>query len=266
MHISFLIHLDTLKEWANKTLSERAVLFHRKFGEIKISAGYLGRIYARHGIKRKVFNFVKTLRYESPNAREEKISAMKEDVRRALLGGRRVIFTDEAMFTTSTLQDRAYATKGNNIALEEKLVSSPAIAVVAGVSADRGLEAFHLQPRSIDSEAFIQFLLSLLSRSKASDFVIFMDNCRVHHSRKVQAFMKEHGVLGIFNVPYGPEYNPIERVWAQVKIRFKKERLGNILGGVTTNYEKTIRQIMLSLPEEMIKSICKKTSISKLNL
>jgi hypothetical protein len=80
---------------------------------------------------------------------------MKEDVRRAVKEGRRVIFTDEAMFTTSTLQDRAYSGKGENIALEEKLVSSPAIAVVAGVSAEKGLEAFYMQSRSIDSDAFI---------------------------------------------------------------------------------------------------------------
>jgi hypothetical protein len=41
------------------------------------------------------------------------------------------------------------------VKLEEKLTSSPAMAVVAGVSGANGLEAFHQQPYSIDSDAFI---------------------------------------------------------------------------------------------------------------
>ena len=38
--------------------------------------------------------------------------------------------------------------------IEEKLVSSPALAVV-GVSAEGSLEGFYMQPKSIDSDAFI---------------------------------------------------------------------------------------------------------------
>ena len=41
-----------------------------------------------------------------------------------------------------------------------------------------------------------------------------MDNCNVHHSKKVAKFLEENGISAIFNVPYSPEYNPIERVWA----------------------------------------------------
>ena len=51
---------------------------------------------------------------------------------------------DEAVFTTATLPDRAYAAKKESVSLEEKLVSSPAVAVVAGVSVEIGLEAYYL--------------------------------------------------------------------------------------------------------------------------
>jgi hypothetical protein len=69
--------------------------------------------------------------------------------------GKRIIFTDEAMFTTATLPKEAYAAKGENVCLNERLASSPAVAVVAGVSAERGLEGFFIKDRSIDSDAFI---------------------------------------------------------------------------------------------------------------
>lgn len=58
------------------------------------------------------------------------------------------------MFTTATLPKEAYAAKGE-VCLNEKLASFPAVAVVAGVSAERGLEGFFIKDRSIDSDAFI---------------------------------------------------------------------------------------------------------------
>jgi hypothetical protein len=69
---------------------------------------------------------------------------MKDAVRRAVSDCRRLIFTDEAMFTTSTLTNRGNAPKNANVTIEEKFTSSPAIAIVAHVSAERGIEGFHM--------------------------------------------------------------------------------------------------------------------------
>ena len=69
---------------------------------------------------------------------------MRAEVESALAQGKRIIFADEAVFTTATLPDRAYAAKKDNLTLEEKLCSSQAVVVVAGVSAERGLEAHYL--------------------------------------------------------------------------------------------------------------------------
>ena len=49
---------------------------------------------------------------------------------------------------------------------------------------------------------------------------------------------------------YAPEYNPIERVWAQLKAQFKKEKMGLILEGRSPNYEKIIRRILQAYPAE----------------
>jgi hypothetical protein len=78
-----------------------------------------------------------------------------------------------------------YAARGENVVIEEKLTSSPAYAVVAGVSAEGGLEGFYMQPKSIDSDAFIQYLTHLTTHQDPSTFTLFMVNCRVHHSIKV---------------------------------------------------------------------------------
>ena len=43
----------------------------------------------------------------------------------------------------------------HNVQIEEKLTFSPAMAVVAGISVDGGVEGYNMHARSIDSDAFI---------------------------------------------------------------------------------------------------------------
>jgi len=265
-HLAYLASPMVLQKWASKTLAERVVLFHRRFGEAKISTQTLFHVYKKSGIKRKALRFVKTRRYQEPEQRKLLIDAMIDSVKLATSKGKRIIFSDEVVFTTATLLDRAYAPKKHNVSIEEQLASSPAVAVVGGVSAEIGLEGYFIQARSIDSDAFIQFVLTLLERSKPETFVLFLDNCTVHHSKKVTQFLLENRIDVIFNVAYAPQYNPIERVWAQVKLQFKKEKMAHILEGRQPNYEKIIRQIMDAYPAEKISSICKGTVRSQMGV
>ncbi len=59
---------------------------------------------------------------------------MRSQLIKALKEGGRIICADEAMFTTAKLASKAYAPKSMNVTLDESLVSSPSIAVVAVVS------------------------------------------------------------------------------------------------------------------------------------
>ena len=68
-----------------------------------------------------------------------------------------------------------------------------------------------------------------------------MDNLTVHHSRLVQAHMKELDITPIFNVPYSPEYNPIEVVFSLLKRTFKQIRLGRFAMGERLDFKAGIR-------------------------
>ena len=77
----------------------------------------------------------------------------------------------------------AYAPNRMNISVNEKLASAPAIAVVAGVSAEQGLEAWLTFPRSIDSDTFISFLESLLAANNCKKIALLVDNVSTHRSK-----------------------------------------------------------------------------------
>ena len=52
-HIGYLVSSFTLKECAHLSLAERASLFHRRFGEVKISPTSFRRIYLKNKIRFK---------------------------------------------------------------------------------------------------------------------------------------------------------------------------------------------------------------------
>jgi 2-phospho-L-lactate guanylyltransferase (CobY/MobA/RfbA family) len=47
------------------------------------------------------------MRYQDPEERKMLLTAMIDQVRQAVSSGKRIIFSDEAVFTTATLPNRA---------------------------------------------------------------------------------------------------------------------------------------------------------------
>jgi transposase len=143
--------------------------------------------------------------------------------------GYKVIFLDEVMFTFSTNQARDYSNKNVNITVMDKALLCHTIAVVASASANEGIESYELFDRSVNQQRFIAYLKALKVRNKRRKFCVFLDNLRVHHGKLVKEAISELKIPFIFNLPYRPEYNPIENVFSLVKNSFKRKKLNNIM-------------------------------------
>jgi transposase len=87
----------------------------------------------------------------------------------------------------------------------------------------------------------------LLQRNDPDTTVLFMDNCSVHHSKKVTTFCEMRNLKIIFNIPYCPQFNPIERVWAVVKNTYKRTKLKLALNKDNLNHERLVRESMDAL-------------------
>jgi hypothetical protein len=48
--------------------------------------------------------------------------------------------------------------------------------------------------RSENADSFIAFLMILLMKHEPETTAVFLDNCRVHHAKKVTAFVAEVGL------------------------------------------------------------------------
>ncbi len=69
---------------------------------------------------------------------------MREECAQATNDGAKIIYVDESMFTTANRLTHSFSSKGKNVCIDEIQTSVKALAVVAGISAERGLEAFNI--------------------------------------------------------------------------------------------------------------------------
>ena len=60
------------------------------------------------------------------------------------------------------------------------------------------------------------------------------------------------GFRFIFNVPYSPEYNPIEFVFSKVKQRFRVLRARKLAGIIQDSHRAMVRQAVLSVRKQDI--------------
>jgi transposase len=83
-----------------------------------------------------------------------------------------------------------------------------------------------------------------------------MDNATFHRSKKVTAYLKEAGIYAIYNIPYSPQYNPIERVWGIVKHHYKRRKLQIVAQNQKVNHQNLIRQCLDAAKADTVKKIC----------
>ena len=62
-----------------------------------------------------------------------------------------------------------------------------------------------------------EFWFMLLLLAIAPGGVIIMDNASFHRKKVLRKMAKEAGCRVIFLPPYSPDFNPIEKVWANLK-------------------------------------------------
>lgn len=69
------------------------------------------------------------------------------------------------------------------------------------------------------ADDFLGFVLHLIGRYQPRHLYLFLDNCSIHTAKRVQRVLidlKERVTL-VFNAPYTPELNLIERYWGHLK-------------------------------------------------
>ena len=121
------------------------------------------------------------------------------------------------MVTKSSMPTHAYSVKNKRIEIDHWQYRSNPIAVLAGVSEQRGNDLVMLFDFSVDKKKFKVYLDELRSKYFFDDICLYIDNLSTHRSKEVIERMDELSIAYIFSPIYSPDYNPVEYVFSIAK-------------------------------------------------
>ena len=120
-------------------------------------------------------------------------------------------WADETSCVSLPTNLKGYAPKGSKI---KPILEHPAkkfrINMISAIT-NTGKSMFALYDESINVDRFIDFMQKVIDSNDKKVYLI-VDNLRVHHAKRVSAWIEEHNQqIAIFYLPpYSPEFNPDE--------------------------------------------------------
>lgn len=206
-------------------------MFHRQFGDIKISTSLLQRTYHKEGVRFKTLHRVKKEIDFNNFYYRNLFMIMHQLIEEAKEMKLKIVFLDEAVFTFNTFKTKAWSNRRSSFRVMESAIKVKTNALLAAISAESGLEDYLIHPKSIKAEQFIMFLERLSKNFEGKPFFLFMDNLSVHKTKEAYQTYKRLKIIDIFNVPYSPQFNGIESYFSLVKSEYKKMILQRIIKG-----------------------------------
>ena len=86
------------------------------------------------------------------------LANVKRGLTRAKNDGYRVIYIDETMFTRKTIAETEWAKKGQNMQVDQAKLDEPTLALLCGISKEKGLEHFEIFENSVNKEKFAEYV------------------------------------------------------------------------------------------------------------
>lgn len=137
---------------------------------------------------------------------EEEYPAIRESAKQE---NAEIFWADETAVQNESNYARGYAPKGQTPVLEVQTVKMH-INMVSAIS-NQGKLHFLLYSDAMNANRLIEFMQAII-KDAARKVYLILDNLRVHHSKKVAAWIEEHKeeICLFYLPPYSPEYNPDE--------------------------------------------------------
>ena len=83
---------------------------------------------------------------------------MKQLMTKARNAGYRFVYIDETMFTRKTVPLMEWTCKHENMTVDQALLNEPTLALLCGISKEKGLEHFQIFELSVNIEKFMDYI------------------------------------------------------------------------------------------------------------
>jgi len=144
----------------------------------------------------------------------------------------------------------AWAAKRRNVAQCRRMGAQKCVAVVAAVSAVGGLISFERRPSSYKGQHFSEYLERMEALVADKPMTVLMDNCKIHTAALSREVIDRLNINVLWNVPYRPDLNAIEYVWAIAKRKFRQLQLQRMMGTLELSFEECVDRAMAAVTSE----------------
>ena len=206
-------------------LEEMRAILYEQTG-LTVSSPTLCRILRRYNFSRKKIRLIARQRVE-----EDGIRFM---ARMACFPREMFVFVDETgCDRRDYLRKTGYALRGDRAERRILLARGNRVNAMAALSVDGIVEARTSVGRSLDGDAFYDFVrVDLLPHLRPFDgtspcSILVMDNWSGHGIDDVINLIEDVGVLLFFLPPYSPNLNPIEEAFSFVKSELRNKEQGS---------------------------------------
>ena len=132
------------------------------------------------------------------------------------------------------------------------MLEEPTLALLCGISKEKGVEHHRVFQFSVNVDKFIEYIDFLRETNRDEKICLFMDNLSAHTSERSKQAMRDRGFRWIYNVPYSPEYNPIELTFSMVKRNFRSLRAQKMTGLIQDSHESMVKQAVKMIKKKDI--------------
>ena len=229
-----------IKDFINKYII-RCICFNyhtlikkiKLFFNLSICKSTLFNILKEMKITRKKIN----LRFVSKSVLHKFKTLRKDLIKKINNTNGDIISIDESSIDTHISNNYGWSKTGRRI---KRIKTNNRIryTLICAISRNK-IEHYKIIKNSSDSKIFTNFINELKQKTEKKKINILLDNARIHHSK----YLKENvnkDVNFIYNIPYTPEFNPIEQMFSKLKYLLRKSNITNknILKNITSSLGK----------------------------
>ena len=187
-------------------------IYIRKKFKTRICRSYIYAILKQNNITYKRVqkqNFHKSSEYikKEKNILADKLAKCNKD---------KLISIDESSFVIGEKPNYSWAEKGKPCICKIK-PNQKRFSLILAISKKKIIN-YKLVNGSVNGEIFLDFINDDVIPNSDNGSIL-MDNARIHHYKKLKQKLSDKSIQNdiIYNVPYHPQYNPIEYVFNVIK-------------------------------------------------
>jgi transposase len=150
-----------------------------------------------------------------------------------------IISIDETSIDNQLYPLYGWSLKGKRIIIQKQAVRVR-YTVITAISKDRIIH-YDIIKNSANAVNFKNFIEKLVNKGVNNKYLL-VDNARIHHAKIVKDYMNTTSNTFVYNVPYSPEFNPIEHVFSKLK-NILRNKINNTKIKIIKNIHSAFRKV-----------------------